>query len=128
MFKHIFLLFIIASSIIGCVASTPERDQDDTDLTIEEIIKQGEEITPEHLAGYKNFDCEQIEVELSHVANRFEYAATPRTIGNTTFIGGDIRYLYAIMELNKVANEKECEVCFIDCAEYPLTCGKIIKK
>ena len=128
MFKHIFLLFIIASSIIGCVATTPERDQDKSGLTSEEIIKQGGEITPERLAEYKNFDCEQIKVELTITARRFEHAATPRMIGGTIFVGGDLRHLVAIKALKKVANEKGCKVRSIDCAKYPLTCKKLMEE
>ncbi len=111
MLKHILLLFTIVASAVGCV--TP---------TIEEIIKQGNEITEERLAGYKDFDCGQIKAEFASVAGRYEYSATPRVISGTLFVGGDLRYLIAIKELIKVANEKGCEVRSIECSDYPLTC------
>ena len=123
MLKHFLPLFAIVASAVGCAAATPERGQDDAPLTIEEIIKQGDEITPERLAGYKDLDCGQIKAELAHAARRFEFAATPRMIGGIIFFGGDIRYIAAIKALNKVANEKGCGVRSIECSDYPLTCG-----
>ena len=36
-------------------------------------MMQGEEITEERLAGYKDIDCGQIKAELTYVAGRYEY-------------------------------------------------------
>ncbi len=112
--KHILLLFTIVVSAVGYQANAAP--------TIEEIIKQGGEITEERLAGYKEMDCGQIKAEFTYVAGRYEYGATPRMISGTFFVGGDIRYLFAIKELTKVANEKRCEIRAIECSNYPLTC------
>lgn len=120
--RHILLLFAIVAPAIGCVTSAQVDSQDNATPTIEEIIKQGDEITRERLAGYNDFDCGRIKEELAYVAGRYEYAATPRLIGRTGFVGGDIRYLAAIKTLLEAAEEKECEVRSIECSDHPLTC------
>ena len=120
--RHILLLFTIVVSAVGYLTPTQVHSQDNAAPTIEEIIKQGGEITEQRLAGYQDIDCGQINSELTYVAGRYEYGATPRMIGGSFFVGGDIRYLFAIKELTKVANEKGCEIRSIMCSDYPLTC------
>lgn len=122
MLKHTLVLCTIVASVVSYLTPTQVHSQDEATPTIEEIIKQGDEITKERLAGYKDFDCGQIKAELAYVAGRYEYGATPRMIGGTIFIGGDLRYLIAIKDLMKVANEKACEVRSIECSDYPRTC------
>lgn len=120
--KLILLLFAIVAPAVGCAPSAQVDSQDNAAPTIEEIIKQGDEITRERLAGYNDFDCGQIEAELAYLAGRYEYGATPRQISGTLFTGGDIRYLAAIKTLIESAEEKACEVHSIECSEHPLTC------
>ena len=122
MLQHIFLLFTIAVSAVGCFAPTQVHSQDNATPTAEEIMKQGNVITEERLAGYKDFDCGKIKEEFAFVADRYEYSATPRMIKGTLFVGGDLRFLIAIKELNKVTSEKGCDLSSFTCSDYPLTC------
>ena len=85
------------------------------------------QITEERLSGYKDFDCDQISKELTAVAERYEYEATPKMTDGTMFFGGNIGYIIAIKELVKTANGKSCGNRSFDCSDYVQTCNDLIR-
>ena len=119
---HSLVLLLLAPITLSAVLS----------LTLTQANGQQDEgppevqITEERLSGYRDFNCDQIKKELTAVAERYEYEATPKMTDGSLFFGGNVGYIIAIKELSKVAGGKACKDRSFDCSKHPLTCEAVV--